>query len=123
MCIFQTRNKYCDCDYCLDKRVVKDVNFALPIVVVFNKELFQDIIHPDISSRFLFTLKSTPHKSYLKRTLGQILKISPLTPQIYDSAGVRGGPQIIFLMAILIFLLVRGPCKIWEPYDNSLLEI
>jgi hypothetical protein len=27
------------------------------------------------------------------------------------------------LIGILIFLLVRSPCKIWEPYDNSLLEI
>jgi hypothetical protein len=24
---------------------------------------------------------------------------------------------------VLIFMLLRSPCKIWEPYDNSFLEI
>jgi hypothetical protein len=26
-------------------------------------------------------------------------------------------------VGILIFFLLRSPCKIWEPYDNFLLEI
>jgi hypothetical protein len=46
-----------------------------------------------------------------------------LSPQIVDSAGGRGGPRLFFLIGILIFLLLRSPCKIWESYDNSLLEI
>jgi hypothetical protein len=56
-------------------------------------------------------------------TLRQFLNLPPLSPQICDSAGGRGGPRLFFLIGILIFLLLRSPCKIWEPYDNSLSEI
>ena len=43
------------------------------------------------------------------RTLEQLFKIPPLSAQICHSTG-----------GILIFLLLRSPCKISEPYDNPL---
>ena len=33
-------------------------------------------------------------------------------------AQTREGPRIFLRVGILIFLLVRSPCKISEPYDN-----
>jgi hypothetical protein len=39
----------------------------------------------------------------------------PLSAQLSHS---RGGPRIFFLIGILIFLLVRSPCKISKPYNN-----
>ena len=51
-------------------------------------------------------------------TLRQFLNFPPLSPQICDSAGGRGGPRLFFLIGILIFLLVRSPCKNLKPYDN-----
>ena len=69
------------------------------------------------------TLQTSPPtpRSHIRSfgTLGKLLK-TPLTPQIYDSAGGMGGPRIIFLVAILLFLLVRSPCKIWEPYNKPI---
>ena len=41
-----------------------------------------------------------------------------LSPQICDSAGGRGVPRLFFLIGILIFLLLRTPCKNLKPYDN-----
>ena len=41
---------------------------------------------------------------------------TPLSALKCHSAGV--GPRIIFLIGILIFLLLRSPCKISQPYDN-----
>jgi hypothetical protein len=35
--------------------------------------------------------------------------------------GVGGFPDL-FLVGILIFLLLRSPCKISRPYDNSFWE-
>ena len=42
---------------------------------------------------------------------------NPLSPQIYDSSGGRGVPKI-FVVGILLFLLVRSPCKISETNNN-----
>jgi hypothetical protein len=36
--------------------------------------------------------------------------------------GGRGGPRNIFLVGILIFLLLRSPCKISKTYDNPFCE-
>ena len=75
-----------------------------------------------VSKGHLQTSPPTPQKSYPKfRNPRTTFENTPLTPHIYDSGG--GGPRIIFLVGILLFLLVRSPCKISEPYDNSLLEI
>jgi hypothetical protein len=62
-----------------------------------------------------------PLRSHIQSfgTLGQLLKIPPLTPQIYDSAGSRWGSLNSFLVGILQFLLVRSPCKISEPYGKN----
>ena len=51
-------------------------------------------------------------------TLGHLLKLPPFSAQKCHSAGGRGGPRIMFLIGILIFLLLRSPRKISEPYDN-----
>ena len=53
-------------------------------------------------------------------TLGQLFKISPLSAQICHSLGSRGGSLNVFLIGILIFLLLRSPCKISEPYNGIL---
>ncbi len=37
--------------------------------------------------------------------------------------GGGGGPRNLFSIGILIFLLLRSPCKVWKSYDNSFLEI
>jgi hypothetical protein len=85
-----------------------------------------------------------PLRSHIRSfgALGQLLIIPPLSPQIYNSAGVgrgggvpeflgswssssfcskepiqKGGPQL-FWIGILIFMLLRSPCKNLEPYDN-----
>jgi hypothetical protein len=67
----------------------------------------------------LQTSHPTPQKSYLKflnpRTT---YENAPLTPNIFDSAGGRGCPRIFLGFGILLFLLVRSPCTISEPYDN-----
>ena len=47
------------------------------------------------------------------------LKIPLLSTQNLHSAGGRRGPKLLVLIGILIFLLVRSPCKILDPYDNS----
>jgi hypothetical protein len=47
-------------------------------------------------------------------TLGQLLKIAPSATQNLPSAN--------FLIGILIFLLVKSPCKISYPYDNPFWE-
>ena len=52
------------------------------------------------------------------RILGQLLKLPPLSAQKCHSAGIGGGPQFLLFIGILIFLLLRNPCKISEPYDN-----
>ena len=51
-------------------------------------------------------------------TLRQFLNLPPLSPQICDSAGGRGGPRLFLLIGIIIFLLLRSPCKILEPYGD-----
>ena len=55
-------------------------------------------------------------------TLGQLLKIPPFSAQKSHSAGGGGGPQIFWGVGILIFLLLRSPCKIAKPYDNPFWE-
>ena len=64
--------------------------------------------------RVTFKHLPQPLRSHIQSfgTLGQLLKIPPSTPQIYDS------PWMFLLVGILLFLLVRSPCKILEPYDN-----
>jgi hypothetical protein len=37
--------------------------------------------------------------------------------------GGRGVHRKKISIGILIFMLLWSPCKIWEPYDNSFLEI
>ena len=51
--------------------------------------------------------------------LEQLWKIAPLCAQKCHSAAVRGSP-CFFVIAIIILLLVRSPCKISEPYDNPI---
>ena len=51
-------------------------------------------------------------------TLQQFLNLPPLSPQICDSAGGRGVPNLFFLIGILIFMLLRSPCTNLKPYDN-----
>ena len=65
-----------------------------------------------------------PLRSHIRSfgTLGQLFKIPPFSAQKSHSAGGRGGPRIIFLVGILIFLLLRSPCKISKPYDNPFWE-
>ena len=52
-----------------------------------------------------------------------ILEISPFSGQNRVKWGGRGGPRNLFSIGILIFLLLRSPCKFWKSYDNSFLEI
>ena len=75
-------------------------------------------------SAVTFTNFPHPLRSNIRsfRTLGKVLKIFPLTPPIYDIAGGRGGPQLFYLIGILIFLLVRSPCKIWELFLGDLAD-
>ena len=47
----------------------------------------------------------------------------PCPPKYIIVWGIGVVPNNFFFIGILIFLLLRSPCKIWEPYDNSLLEI
>jgi hypothetical protein len=61
-----------------------------------------------------------PLRSHIRSfgTLGKLLKLPSLTPQIFNSAGGRGDPRIFFwvgilfcfLIEILILLLLRSPC-------------
>jgi hypothetical protein len=55
-------------------------------------------------------------------TLGQLFKIPPFSAQKLHSAWGRGGLPNFFLVGILIFLLLRSPCKISKPYDNPFWE-
>ena len=52
-------------------------------------------------------------------TLQQFLNFCP--PQYVIVQGVWGGPRLIFLIGILIFMLLRSPCKLSEPYGNPFL--
>jgi hypothetical protein len=45
-------------------------------------------------------------------------KIPPFSAQKSHSAGAGGVPEF-FLFGILIFFLLRSPCKITKPYDPS----
>jgi hypothetical protein len=45
-------------------------------------------------------------------------KISPFSGQNRIILGGKGGPQNNFFIGILLFLLLRSPCKNLEPYDN-----
>ena len=54
-------------------------------------------------------------------TLRQFLNLPPLSPQICDSAGGRGGHQLVFFIGILIILLLRSTCKFSNSYDMPLL--
>ena len=51
-------------------------------------------------------------------SLGQLLKLPPFSAKKCHSAGGKGGPRIFFLIGILIFMLLRSPCKNLKPYDN-----
>merc|ERR1711940_420870 len=53
----------------------------------------------------------------------EIFEISPFSGQNRVKWWGRGGPRNLFSIGILIFLLLRSPCKIWKSYDNSFLEI
>jgi hypothetical protein len=58
-------------------------------------------------------------------TLGHLLKLPPFSAQKCHSAGGRGAegsPNFLLLIGILIFLLLRSPRKILEPYDNPFLD-
>ena len=48
-------------------------------------------------------------------------EISPFSSQNRVILGGRGGPPNNFFIGILLFLLLRSPCKNVEPYDNPLL--
>ena len=50
-------------------------------------------------------------------TLGQLLKLPTFSTQKCHSAGGRGGPRFFFI-GILIFMLLRSPCKNLKTYDN-----
>ena len=52
-----------------------------------------------------------------------ILEISPFSGQNRVKWGGRRGPRNLFSIGILIFLLLRSPCKFWKSCDNSFLEI
>ena len=65
----------------------------------------------------LQTSPPTPQKSYpkfrnhiFKKRPKKDLKIAPRGPG-------GGGANFIFFSEFLLFFF-RGPCKIWEPYDN-----
>ena len=75
---------------------------------------------PPIDTSVTFKHLPQPLRSHIRSfgTLGKYLKLPPLTPQIYDSSGGRGAHRIFCLVGILLFLLVRSPYKISEPYDN-----
>jgi hypothetical protein len=49
------------------------------------------------------------------------LKFPHLPVKIGLFWGVGGVPQLIFFIEILLFLLIRSPCKNLETYDNPLL--
>ena len=67
----------------------------------------------------LQTPPPTPLKSDPKfRNPWTTFRNTPLSAQKLPSAGGRGSPRICFEVGILLFLLVRSPCKISEPYDN-----
>ena len=51
-----------------------------------------------------------------------LFEISPFSGQNRVILGGRGGPRIIFFIGILLFLLLRSPCKVSNSYDMSLLD-
>ena len=65
-----------------------------------------------------------PHQSHILSfgTLVQLFKIPPFSAQKLHSAGGRGESPQFFLVGILIFLLLRSPCKISKPYNNPFWE-
>jgi hypothetical protein len=69
--------------------------------------------------RVTFKHLPQPFRSHIRfGTIGQLLKIPTLSAQKCHSAGGRRGPWILYGVGILVFLWVRSPCKISEPYDN-----
>ena len=50
-----------------------------------------------------------------------LFEISPFSGQNRVILGGRGGPRIIFFIGILLFLLLRSPCKVSNSYDMPLL--
>jgi hypothetical protein len=71
-----------------------------------------------LSNKEIWTLRvPQPLRSHILSfgTLRQLFKIPPFSAPKLHSAGGRGGPQIIFWVGILIFLLFRSPCKISNP--------
>ena len=70
--------------------------------------------------RVTFKNLPQPLRSHIRSfgTLGQLLNLPPLSPQICGSAGGRGGPRLFWLIGILIFLLLMSPCKNLKAYDN-----
>jgi hypothetical protein len=49
-----------------------------------------------------------------------LFEISPFSGQNRVILGGRGGPQNIFFIGNLLFLLLRSPCKNLKPYDMPL---
>ena len=74
--------------------------------------------------RVTFKHLPQPLRSHIRSfgTIGQLFKIPPFSAQKSHSAGGMGGPPNFFLVGILIFLLLRSPCKISKPYDNPFWE-
>ena len=75
--------------------------------------------------RVTFKHLPQPLRSHIRSfgTLRQLFKKPTFSAQKSHSAGGRGGPPIIFLVGILIFLLLRSSCKISKPYDKPFWEI
>jgi hypothetical protein len=51
------------------------------------------------------------------QNLGTLQQFLNFSPQICESAGGWGVPKFFFI-GILIFMLLRSPCKNLKPYDN-----
>jgi hypothetical protein len=54
--------------------------------------------------------------------LDNFSKYPPFPPKNRIVRGVAGIPEFFFWVGILIFLLLRSPCKISKPYDNPFWE-
>jgi hypothetical protein len=72
------------------------------------------------NATFTFFLGGKSSKApYVGLFLSFIKRIPFSGPKLHSS-GARGGLQIFLFNGILIFLLLRSPCKISESYDNPL---
>jgi hypothetical protein len=63
-------------------------------------------------------LNTSPNPS---EPLGNFSKYPPFPPKNRIVRGI-GGSSMIFLVGLLIFWLLRSPCKISEPYNNLICE-